>query len=360
MKRFRLRSLRTQMALLGMIAVLLPIAALVLVVLATTDSSEIVTEPALAGDLQPGGEPREGFSSSTESETPTEVLLAAAGLAILATGVVWWWSGRAIAPMRRITDVANQIQAGSLDRRIALSGAAEEVQALGDSFDDMLDRLADSVTSQHRLIEDASHELRTPLAALAVNNEIMREAKAPTLDDYAQSAARSEALIERLQLTIDELLVDARSRNEAVRQVDNELMAIIGRVASQHRALHPDHELIVEGPSMLRLGIDGPSIERALVNLVDNAVRYSPSDMPVTITVDPRHPASVSVIDMGEGIEPDDIDQIFDRYHGDGTGIGLAVVKQVAEAHGRIDVVSPLPGSSVGTRFTITFTGRSG
>jgi signal transduction histidine kinase len=340
-------SLRTQLFVLGSLAAVVPLFVLVTVVYATNTSEEI-------------GFDDQGQAAvvSSTTEFPTEVVLAALVLGAGALALVWRWSGRAVAPMNDITRVADDIQQGSLDRRIGLVDQAAETQALGDSFDAMLDRLEQASTTQRRLVEDVSHELRTPLAALAANNEVILNDAAATIDDYRASAERNEALIARLHTTIDDLLTNARTRGELTRQIDNDLMAIVARVVDQHQILRPDQPVEVSGPPALRLGIDGPSVQRALVNLVENAARYSPGDEPIQIHVT-TDPATLSITDHGPGIPPTAHAQIFDRYQGDdsfdGPGIGLALVKQVADAHGSIQVTSPLPGLNHGTRFTITF-----
>ena len=357
---FGRRSLRSQLFMLGIGSVLIPLFSLLAVVVVTTSDEEV-------------GVPRnedglviEEVTSSSETSVPPEVVVAALILAVAGTVAVWVWTGRAIRPVATITSVANDIQAGSLDRRIRLDGAAAEVQALADSFDQMLDRLSLASATQQRLVEDASHELRTPLAALAVNNEVILHDNNPTLEDYRASTERDEALIARLQLTIDDLLRSARVRTQSTRQVDNDLMVIVDRVVNQHRAVNPTVPVLVTGPDSLFLGIDGPSVQRALVNLLENAVRYSPEGVPVTIDVTAEPIAALSVTDHGPGIEPDDLSRIFDRYYrsgpdeSTGTGIGLALVKQVADAHGDIDVVSPIPGDNQGTRFTMRFSADQG
>ena len=308
------------------------------------------------------------FVFADSSALPADVLVAAVLLIGVAAGAVWSWSRRAVAPMSEITNVANEIQAGSLDRRIGMQGGAREVQELADSFDQMLDRLAEASSTQQRMIEDASHELRTPIAALSINNEVILDAPNPTLDDYRAATERNQALIERLQATVDELLAEGRATHQQLQQVDNELMAIVARVADQHRVLHPQIPIAVRGPREIRLGIDGPSVQRALENLVENAARYSPPGVPVEIDVVPgEHETLLLVTDHGPGIPPDELDAIFGRYYqgdadADGTsgtaGIGLALVKQVADAHGRIEVISPLVAGHGGTRFTMAF--RSG
>ena len=264
----RRRSLRVQLSAIGLVAVLLPLI-LLLGVVATSSSEVDVTSEGDALAV-----------TSTESESgfalPPQVIGAAVLLALAAAVAVWFWAHRAVGPMAAITDVANEIQAGSLDRRIGLRGAPSEVQSLADSFDAMLQRLDHSTGAQKRLIEDVSHELRNPLTALAVNNDVLLANPSPTLDDYKASAERNGALIARLQLTVDELLTDARARNQETQQVDNDLMEIVARVVDQHRALNPTVPIVVRGPGRSLLGIDGPSVQRALANLVDNAARYAP------------------------------------------------------------------------------------
>lgn len=340
-------SLRNQLFVLGALTALVPLLVL-LSVMYTTTTSEAVR-------VGPDGH-EQVIAGTRANDLPLEVVAAAALLGSAALAVVWRWSGRATSPMRHIARVADEIRAGSLDRRIGLTGQAAETQALADSFDAMLDRLEESTTIQQRLVEDVSHELRTPLAALAVNNEIALNNAEATIDDYRAAAQRGEALIARLGATIDELLAGARSKAEWTGQVDNDLMAVINRVVDQQRVLRPDQRIEVTGPRALRLGIDGPSVERALSNLVDNAARYTPADAPIRIEVT-EDPPTMSVTDHGPGIPLVDQARVFDRYHSGetGAGIGLALVKQVAEAHGTIAVISPLPRCDHGTRFTITF-----
>lgn len=345
------KSLKRQLMLVGFLAVVLPVITLFLIV-ATTISSEEVLVDDLGAEV---------VISEESSVVPMEVVVGAALVSIVGCAIVWVWAGRAVRPMATITAVANEIQAGSLDRRIDLEKGPTEVRALADSFDSMLHRLSHASSTQQQLIENASHELRTPLAALAVNNEIILSKSNPTPEDYRESARRSEALISRLQLTIDDLLVDARDRSRRTQQVDNDLVEIVARVVDQHCAVNPAIPIVVRAPQELHLGIDGPSVQRALVNLVENAARFSPPGVPIEIDVVPDEP-SVSVTDHGPGIPHDQREAIFDRYYqgdrGGGAGIGLALVKQVAEANGRIDVTSPLDASATGTRFTITFGAR--
>lgn len=342
-------SLRVQLLLFGLAATVLPIFALLSVVFATSTSEEIIEGPA--------GEQLIGESSS--GDVPPIVVVAAIGLALAATVAVWLWSARAVRPMKDITALADEIQAGSLDRRLGLDGVTGEVQQLGDSFDRMLDRLESASRTQQQLIEDTSHELRTPLAALAVNNEVLRNHPDPTDVEYEAFLDRSDALVERLQLTIDDLLKGARARARRASQIDNDLMEIAHRVADHHRRVSPECRIVVTGPDELRLAIDGPSVERALANLVENAARHSPTGEPIAVDVRVGDSVTLAVTDHGPGIAPEDLPRVFDRYfradEGGGHGIGLALVKQVADAHGSIHVESPVPGRPDGSTFELRF-----
>lgn len=360
-----LHTLRAQLALVGFVGMVVPIAMLLAVV--------FVTESEIETDVDDAGASTTTTSVTEETSGVSPLVpLTAALLALPAAAAVWWWAGRAVRPIDHITSVADDIQEGSLDRRIGERRAPTEVQALAGSFDRMLDRLAQASATQRQLIEDTSHELRTPLAALAANVEVMLASEEPTLADYRAATARIEAMVERLQITIESLLVDARHRSDTVRQVDNDIMAIVERVAGQQRALSPDLAITVDGPAVVHLGIDGASVERAVANLVHNAARFSPPDGVLAIEVR-RTPTRVelSVIDQGPGIEPGEVDRLFDRYYrspasGDGAGevdgadgeighgLGLALVKQVADAYGGITVTSPL-GPDGGSRFTLVF-----
>ena len=129
-------------------------------------------------------------------------------------------------------------------------------------------------------------------------------------------------------------------------------------------AVSPAVVVQVVAPSELRLGIDGPSVERAIANLVDNATRFSPRGAPVIIEVSsgPQGVGGrVAVTDQGPGIAEEDQRHIFDRYYRGqeseddaGRGIGLAIVKQVADAHGSVEVASPV-GDGRGTRIAMVF-----
>ncbi len=342
-------ALRTKLRLLGLAAALVPLLVLLVVVFLTYESED--------ERLLPDGSVESTRVASTN--VPAEVFVATAILSGAAIVAVFVWSSRAVAPMKEVTSLADQIQAGSLDRRLDFDQQPEEVQALADSFDRMLDRLAEASSAQQRLIEDVSHELRTPLAALRGWNELISADRAATVDDLRAYLAKCEALVSRMETTVEELLNDARARNHGRRQTDNDVAAIVRRVADHQQAVTPQTRIEVRGADgAVLVGIHGPSVERALANLVANAVRYSPDGESVHVDLELGPPVRVHVEDRGPGIAATDRESIFERYERDeqrgGHGIGLALVRQVAEAHGAVDVTSPVDAAGRGARFTLT------
>lgn len=333
------RSLRVQLALLGFVAIYLP----VLVVFTVT----VVTEDRVV-DRRAAVE----ISTDSSSRPSAWAIATVIALAPAAAGLAWWWAGRAVRPIDRVRAVAEDIEASDLGRRIALDEGPTEVVSLAASFDAMLARLEDAAATQRRLIEETSHELRTPLSVLATNAEVLLRHPDPTLEIYRQGLERSRAVAARLQGTIDELLVDARGRARTLDRRPADLTAIVREVVDSARVLAAANgvELSVAGAPSAVGRLDEPSVTRAVANLVDNAIRHAPreSEVDVEVQVDDTD-ASVLVVDHGPGIPAEEQDRIFERFwRGDDgrsrTGLGLAIARQIAVAHGGdITLTSPGP-----------------
>jgi two-component system OmpR family sensor kinase len=351
------RSLRVRLAALGLVGVLIPLLLLLAV--------SMVSDETQSQTIDDDGQTTDGQLTERTRGLSPWVPATAALLAVPAGLAAWWWAGRAVAPLERITAVADEIQATSLDRRIGELDAPDEVQALADSFDRMLDRLAAASDVQRRLLEDASHELRTPLAVLATNAQVALADPRPDVDELRRAMRATKETVDQLGAVIDDLLADARADHHAAAGVGNDLVGIAERAVATYRAAADgrDVELRLEAPDQLLAAVDGPPVARAVASLVDNAVRHSPPGGVVDMTVglDERR-AFVRVADQGPGIDREHRAQIFERYWtGDPApegaehfGIGLAVVKQVGDAHDGVEVESPL-GPTGGTRFTLRF-----
>ncbi|MEO1057600.1 MAG: HAMP domain-containing sensor histidine kinase [Actinomycetota bacterium] len=330
--------MRTQLVALGLAASVVPLLVLLLVVFGVEEEDESVR----TGDG--------GVDVVADSGVSPWIPGAALVLSLASVGLVWLWAKRAVDPIEQMTSLTDDIQAGSLDRRLELDGAPTEIRELGASFDRMLDRLAASSSLERQLIEEASHDLRTPLAALAARLEVAGKRSDP--DEIAADLDRCQADVDRLRSTLDLLLVSSRTRQSELEQVDNDLVAVVARVVERQLLLTPDVSIVVEAPLSLTIGVDGASVERAVANLVTNAVEHG-GGAPVDIEVRTLNNAvELVVTDEGPGIDAERLPHIFDRYAGDHHGLGLALVKQVADVYGEVNAESPVDGRN-GTRVTL-------
>jgi signal transduction histidine kinase len=266
--------------------------------------------------------------------------LALIGIALsVIAGLVGWMLARtAVRPIEELTVAADAIT-GSIDTDHRLpTGAPGEVGRLAGSFRMMLESLRSSQEQQQRLIADAGHEFRTPLTALRTNIETLLrrsdqlsaeqrdELLAAALDESLQLAALAEELVD--------LATDSQSPTEETTQLD---LAEVAQTVARRFTQRSGVQIEVTGTSVPVTGRSA-QLERALSNLVDNAIKWSPSGAGVEIVVGGR---TVSVRDHGPGIPEADLELIFERFHRSvearttpGSGLGLAIVEHIVTAHG--------------------------
>lgn len=347
------RSLRVQLAVLGFLAIYVPVLLLFGV---TTVTEEEISETRYGDGVE--AEVEIDASRSTSTRRSPWVTWTVVALGPVAAGLAWWWAGRAVRPIDRVRAVAEDIEGSDLSRRIGLDHGPTEVRSLAASFDAMLGRLEHSAETQRRLVEETSHELRTPLSVLATNAEVLLAHPDPTIEVYRQGLERSKAATERLRATIDELLVDARGRARTIDRQPADPVAIVRGVVEDAGVMAATKEIDLSliGPPAADCSVDEATVRRAVSNLVANAIRHAPAGSAVQIDVDvSESEATVVVTDHGPGVPPDEQDRIFERFwrgrrdpaspgDADGTGLGLPIAKQIALAHGGdLTVVSPGP-----------------
>lgn len=286
--------------------------------------------------------------------------LALAGLFVTSLGVGWWVSGLVLRPVGRITTVAREIQATDLSRRIRLRGPNDELRQLADTFDDMLARLDAAFEGQRRFIQEASHELRNPLAVMRTNLEVALADPDVSADDLRHTAEVVSRTTERMSTLVDDLLQYARRETPADRTELIDLHVLVDELVKEYRSAAEARGLDLVGagqPDAVVLG-DRLALRRAVANLVDNAVRLAPSGTTVAVRCG-RHDGWVyaAVADEGPGIDPALHDRVFQRFWRGGaapdgrSGLGLAIVRQIAAVHGGTVTLTSAPGQ--GSTFVV-------
>ncbi len=271
-------------------------------------------------------------------------------LFLASLGVGWVISGRVLRPIDRITDVAREIQAADLSRRIELEGPEDELTRLASTFDAMLDRLENAFTAQRQFVADASHELRNPLATLRTNLDLVPDADSP--DEARTLLAAAQRAAERMGRLVDDLLVLAREGTPLARREPVDVAEAVGHVVEEFaaRAAARSIELTAAPDPDVSVTADPDGVKRALANLVDNAVRLAPEGSTVRVDAGIRDRwVWMAVSDEGPGMNEEEQAHAFDRFWradagrsraGGGAGLGLAIVRQIAESHrGRARVV---------------------
>lgn len=271
------------------------------------------------------------------------------GLGVLLAAVAGFSvSGAALAPVRRLITAAEDV---TRTRRlhpvpVRPGPSTDEVTRLGTAFNAMLTALAQARDSERRLVADAGHELRTPLTSMRTNLELLRQADTAAADPNGPRLSpedRADLLNDlHTQTTemadlVGDLVELSRGDLPDTPAVSVDLAAVVTAAAARARRRGPLVEVTVSTRPFPVLA-DPAALERAVVNIVDNAIRWTPPGGHVTVTQDE---GTVVIDDTGPGFAPEDLPHVFERFYRapaaraqPGSGLGLAIVAQVAERHG--------------------------
>jgi two-component system, OmpR family, sensor kinase len=290
--------------------------------------------------------------------TPLVLLLGALGSL--------WLARRALRPVGRLTRIARQVEAGDLEQRVPVPGARDEIRELALTLNDMIARLDSAFSRQRRFVADASHELRTPVSAIRSMTDVaLLNDKSPA--EYVGVLWGINAEAERLGRLIGDLLALARD-DEAQTPLERTPLrldliahdvAAVSSVLANER--HIQLRVETSGPVVV-LG-DADRILQAVLNLIQNALTYTPAGRGGLVTIrvmEEGSSAILSVTDNGTGIEPGHLPHIFERFYRaspesahsqGGSGLGLSIVDWVVGAHdGEVTVQSQV---GVGSTFTM-------
>jgi signal transduction histidine kinase len=298
-------------------------------------------------------------------------LLLQSGLALAITTVVsiglgWLLAGRVLRPLRTITGAVRDISETNLHRRLALAGPNDELKELGDTFDGLLTRLDASFQAQRRFIANASHELRTPLARQRTLGQVALADPDATIESLRAAHERVLAAGARQERVIDALLTLARGQAGTDRHDAFDLAGLTRQILTTRKAeatsRHIDlHTSLQPAPASGEPRL----VERLIANLIDNGLRHNHANGHLdirTVTRDGR--ALLTVTNTGPDIPPHAVEQLFQPFRrlntervGDGLGLGLSIVKAIADAHHATTTAQPRPHG--GLTIEIGFPARS-
>lgn len=277
-------------------------------------------------------------------------------LVTAATAAVGWLTARTVtAPLKRLTRAATDVErSGRLDVDVPVSGR-DEVGQLGTAFNGMLGALAASRADQQRLVEDAGHELRTPLTSVRTNLAVLR--RHPDLDPATRQRVLDDLEVETEELValVEEVVALARGVTEDAPAepfvLADVARAVAGRAQRRHGrpiVVHADGSEVEAPPA---------AVERAISNLVDNAAKFDETGGPIDVVV---ADGAVVVHDRGPGIALEDRERVFDRFYRaeaaralPGSGLGLSIVREVAERNGGSVHLAERPGGGASVGFTL-------
>jgi heavy metal sensor kinase len=305
--------------------------------------------------LTPADNARKGFLYALLLISPLGVVLA---------GVTGWHiASRALRPIRQVAVAARNIDIGQLHQRLPLSGAGDEVDDLVQSFNETLDRLENSVGQMKQFTASISHELRTPLTILRGESEVALLGE-HSIEDYRRLLSSQLEEFDKLTRLINDLLLLANAEAGDIRLTvqDVDLSVLVPSLAEQLEPIAAARgiEIKASAAPAVRVCGDVSWLERALLNLLDNAIKFTQGGKILLSVASENGNAILRIKDTGLGIPPDALPHIFDRFYRaepsrskgiPGVGLGLALVRWIVENHhGRITVESQ-PGQ--GTCFTV-------
>jgi signal transduction histidine kinase len=284
----------------------------------------------------------QGQSDAALHQLFVDSAIALAIMAVLSLWLGWVIAGRALRPLRTITNAAREISASNLHRRLALEGPDDELKQLGTTFDGLLARLEASFDAQRQFVANASHELRTPLTLERTLLELALSDPDASIDSYRHTCEQLLAVGEQQERLIEALLTLSRSQRGLASHQPVDLAAIAATAATA-----ADHDGLIFEANLRPAQTTGDPrlVERLVANLISNAIRHNTAGGRVELRTESRDGrAFLAVANTGPTIPAGELERIFQPFqrldsartaeaNGLGLGLGLSIVKAIADAH---------------------------
>jgi len=302
----------------------------------------------------------QGQSDAAQHQLFVDSALALAVMAVLSLWLGWVIAGRALRPLRTITETARDISASSLHRRLDLGGPDDELKQLGNTVDGLLARLETSFEAQRQFVANASHELRTPLTLERTLLELALSDPNASIDSYRHTCEQLLAVGEQQERLIEALLTLSRSQRglDSRQPVDLAAITAAAAAAAAHDGLVLDNTIqpahTTGNPRL---------VERLVANLLNNAIEHNVDGGRIEVTTETRDGHAVlTIANTGPKIPAGELERIFQPFQrldttrttgANGLGLGLSIVKAIADAHdASISTSAPADG---GLRIQISF-----
>jgi signal transduction histidine kinase len=304
-----------------------------------------------------------GSNQGTLSALRDASLIGLGVLAIASAALGWLASGRALRPVRSITDAARRASELRLGERIALTGPDDEFKQLADTFDVMLERLDAAFTSQKRFVANAAHELRTPLTAMRTAIEVTLSKPTKTPEQLEAMAVRVARSVEQAEATVEALLTLATSELGPTAQEPVDL------ATAAEDALDASHQMIEQRQIRVEAALapalargDRVLLERMIANLVENAACHNNQGGWIGIrTIQQADSATFEIANTGPTVPGEQIRTLFEPFArkqrlnpGDGVGLGLSIASTIAAAHNATITADSRPGGGLEVSVTVS------
>jgi len=295
-----------------------------------------------------------------------EYLTALVVMTLLSVGAGWLLAGRVLRPLRAITATARRVSSENLGERIALSGPGDELRELADTFDGMLGRLDAAFVSQRHFVANASHELRTPLAIMRTEVDVaLADPEAPSAELRRMGEAVRDT-VDRCERLIAGLLMLARSEAAPRRDEPVDIAALAGDCITDLSARAREARVDVRDDLEPAWTAGDPTLlERMVANLIDNGIHHnSPGGFLDVSTRVGAGLVALRVANGGAPIDPGEAERLAEPFHRlgrkeGGFGLGLSIVRTVAEAHGGAAEVTAPPSGGLEVLVTLPALSRT-
>ena len=283
-------------------------------------------------------------------------------LIVVAAGVGWFMARRAVSGVEAVTRTAQKISAGTLEERVPVKARGDEIDQLATTFNHMLDRIQTLLTEIKEISDNIAHDLKSPITRIRGIAEVTL-ATGKSLSEYEGMAASTIEECDRLLDMINTMLMISKTES-GVDKLSHEEIDLAALVSEACELFNPTAEdkgvsLNCDVPKRSHFLGDTQMTQRMISNILDNAIKYTPSGGSVTVSITENETdVLVSVKDTGCGISPDDLPRIFERFYRcdqsrsqSGIGLGLSLARAIARAHGGDITAISLPNQ--GSTFTV-------